>query len=405
MNIQKIILKQMKYISFLILLLLFSLGCRKNRIQTTEPCTFNSSFPINPNHPKAAKLASLMDSYVAKGIPGMTILIHDADGFWIASRGYADLEEGVLMEPCHINKLGSITKMMMGALVWQLVQEGKLNIHAPISQYIPEVATQITNGKDIIVSMLLDHTSGIYDISRDLGYNLGVVNDFTKRWTAEEILAFVGNKPATNLPGEKVSYSNSNTLLEGMIIDKITGQPHGEVLRERIFAPLGMDHTYYYNYAEPFPNQLLAQGYLDFHNDGGSIQNISSMNPGSGNGYTGVYSTVSDLYKFLNALLVEKTLISPENLEYIFNNFKSTGSGTWQTSIGAIHREYMDVLPESVKALGHGGGDIGYSANLNYFPHNQTIYAATFNYGTNLPTELGKELDKLRIELIKTAAE
>lgn len=395
----------MKHIFLLTVLLIVTLGCRQNRIQTTEPCTFNSSFPINPNHPKAVKIAALMDSYVAKGIPGMTVLIHDVNGFWIASRGYADLEEGVLMEPCHINKLGSITKMMMGAVIWQLVQEGKLDIHAPISQYIPEVADQITNGDDIKVSMLLDHTSGIYDISRDLGYNLGVVNDFTKHWTAEEILAFVASKPATNLPGEKVSYSNSNTLLESMIIEKITGQSHGEVLIERIFAPLGMDNTYYYDYAELFPDPLLAQGYLDFHNDGGSIQNISSMNPGSGNGYTGVYSTVTDLYKFLKALLVEKTLIRPENLDFIFNNFKSTNSGTWQTSIGAIHREYMDVLPGSVSALGHGGGDIGYSANLNYFPHNQTIYAATFNYGTNLPTDLGKELDKLRIELIKTAAE
>jgi len=394
-----------KHIAILFILLIFLTGCQKNRIQTTEPCAFNNAFPINSNHPKAAKIAALMDSYIAKGIPGMTVLIHDAKGFWIASRGYADLEEGIPMEPCHINKLGSITKMMMGTLIWQLVEEGKLDIQAPISLYIPEVAAQITNGKDITVAMLLNHTSGIYDISRDLGYNLGVVNDFTKRWTDQEILAYVANKPATNLPGEEVIYSNSNTLLEGMIIDKLTGKSHGDALKERIFIPLGMSQTYYYNYAEAFPSQLLAQGYLDFHNDGGSIQNISSMNPGSGNGYTGVYSTVTDMYRFLDALLVQKTLISPGNLTAIFNSMRSNSPETWQSSIGGIHREYMDVLPKSVVAYGHGGGDIGYSANLDYFPHNETIFAATFNYGTNLPSAVGKELDKMRIELIKLAAE
>lgn len=395
----------MKKIIFFGILMLSFVACRKNLIQTTESCSPDTRFTINEQHPKAEKITGLMDSYIAKGIPGMTVLIHDAKGFWIGSRGYADLEAGVRMQPCHINKLGSITKMMMGAVIWKLVEDGKLDIHAPISTYIPDVTEKITHGADITVAMLLNHTSGIYDIARDLGYNLGVVNDFTKQWTSEEILAFFEGKPATNLPGEAVNYSNSNTMLEGLIIEKITGKPHGQMLEEMIFIPLGMENTYYYDYAESFPTSTLAQGYLDFNNDGGSIQNLSSMNPGSGNGYTGVYSTVEDIYTFIDALLVKKSLISESNLQKIFESLRSGSSQTWQTSIGGIHREYMDVLPKSVIAYGHGGGDIGYSANLNYFPHNETIFAATFNYGTNLPSALGKELDKLRIELVKLAAE
>ena len=162
------------------------------------------------------------------------------------------------MQPCHISKLGSITKMMIGAVMWQLVQEGKLDIDAPISQYIPDVAAKITNGKDIKVAMLLNHTSGVYDIARDLGYNLAVINDFTKSWTSEEILNYIGGKPATNAPGESVHYSNSNTLLEGMIIEQITKQPHGDVLKARILTPLGMENTIYYNYAAAFPTQYFG---------------------------------------------------------------------------------------------------------------------------------------------------
>ena len=66
-------------------------------------------------------------------------------------------------------------------------------------------------------------------------------------------------------------------------------------MEEHIFEPLGMDQTVYYDYAEDFPYKNLAQGYVDFNNDGNSIENISNLNPGSGNGFTGVYSTVADL--------------------------------------------------------------------------------------------------------------
>ncbi len=395
----------MRFIICSVILILTISACRKSVIPVTESCSPETRFAVNAQHPKAQKISALMDSYIAKGIPGMTVLIHDEKGFWIGSRGFADLEAGIPMQACHINKLGSITKMMMGAVMWKLVEQGKLDINAPIGTYIPEVAEKITNGADITVAMLLNHTSGIYDIARDLGYNLGVVNDFPKKWTSEEILAYVEGRPATNLPGEAVNYSNSNTMLEGLIIEKITGRNHGELLEEMIFIPLDMINTYYYDYSEAFPVPFLAQGYLDFNNDGGSIQNLSAMNPGSGNGYTGVYSTVEDIYTFMDALLVKKSLISESNLQKIFDSLRSGSSQTWQTSIGGIHREYMDVLPKSVIAYGHAGGDIGYSANLNYFPHNETILAATFNYGTNLPSALGKELDNLRIELLKLAAE
>lgn len=396
---------QLKYILIFATAALVSSCQPEKLIKPTISCTASNEFTINTAHPKATKIQALMDKYAAKGIPGMTILIHDDNGFWIQSKGMADVENKIAMQPCHINKLGSVTKMMMGALVWQIIQEGKLDINAPISQYIPAVAEKITNGKDITLSMLINHTSGIYDIARDLGYNLAVINDFSKSWTAEEILPFIAHKTPTNAPGEAVNYSNSNTLLISMVIEAATGRKHADLLRERILAPLGMNDTYYYDYTKDFPTNRLAQGYLDFNNDGGTIQNISSLNPGSGNGYTGVYATVTDLYKFMNALMVQKTLTSPANITLILNSMRFDEKKTWQSSIGAIHREYADVLPDNIKAYGHAGGDIGYSANLDYFPHNNTIFAATYNYGTNLPSPVGSELISFRKELILLMAE
>lgn len=393
-------------IKCVVILLLGSLvSCSKVDIPSTATCTNDASFVINDNHPKAVAIQELMNEYISKGLPGISVLINDADGFWIASAGYADIENGIMMQPCHINKLGSVTKMMIGSLVWQLVQDNVLSIEEPISTYIPEVAAKIEYGEDITLGMLLNHTSGVYDVAGNLNYNLAVINDFSKHWTTEEIIKYLEGQPATHLPGEAQRYSNSNTMLIGLIIDKVTGRQHSVLLKERIFSPLGMDNTVYYNYESDFPLPNLAQGYLDFHNNGQNIQNVSNLNPGSGNGYTGVYSTVTDLYKFMNALLREKTIITPDNLELIFESMPTDSESSWQGSIGGIHNEFRNDFPDSINVYGHAGGDIGYSANLNYMPHNNTIIAATYNYGTNLSSPLRNVLGEFRYRLYQICAE
>ncbi|MFK7947049.1 MAG: serine hydrolase domain-containing protein [Saprospiraceae bacterium] len=399
------IYKKLINIILVIISLSSIISCSKVDIPPTTTCTDDVSFVINENHPKAAAIQTLMNDYIAQGLPGMSILINDDDGFWIASAGYADLENQIVMQPCHINKLGSVTKMMMGTLIWQLIQDGSMNINDPISKHIPEVAEKIENGDDITVAMLVNHTSGIYDVAGDLGFNLAVINDFSKHWTSEKIIKYLEGKPATHSPGETQRYSNSNTMLVGLIIDEVAGRHHSALLQNRILEPLGMESTVYYNYENNFPLPNLAQGYLDFHNDGKDIQNISNLNPGSGNGYTGVYSTVTDLYKFMNALLREKTLTTPENLDLIFGSMTMDENSSWEGSIGGIHNEFRNNFSDSLKVYGHSGGDIGYSANLNYLPHNNTIVAATYNYGTNLRSPLRDVLVEFRRKLYEICVE
>jgi D-alanyl-D-alanine carboxypeptidase len=397
----------MKYLKYSLIILALGIisSCGKVSIEPTTTCLNDASLVINTAHPKATKIQGILDKYIARGMPGISVLINDDDGFWIASAGMADIENEIVMQPCHLNKLGSVTKMMMGALVWQLIQDGTLNIDDPMSKYIPDVAAEIENGADITLAMLINHTSGIYDIAGDLSFNLAVLNDMSRSWSSEQILKYLKGKAATHLPDEAVQYSNSNTMLVGMIIDAATGLTHSSLLKNRIFEPLGMNNTVYYNYEADFPIGYLAQGYLDLNNEGGTIQNVSNLNPGSGNGYTGVYSNVEDLYRFMNALLREKTLTTPENLDLIFNSMRLADNSYWRSSIGGIHDEQRELFDDTVHAYGHAGGDIAYSANLNYFPHNNTIFAATYNYGTSLSSAVGDDLYELRRELYLVMAE
>lgn len=398
---------EMTRVLFLLLtgLLGLQMGCRPDPIGPSAACSPEYPFTLNPDHPKRAAIEATLDRYLARGIPGATVLISDDDGFWVSSAGYASLEGDIPMQPCHLNKLGSITKLMMGTLAWQLIQDGQLELNAPIGRYIPEIAAGVTNGEQITLGMLLNHTAGVYDIAEDLGYNLAVINDFTKSWTAEEILGYLEGKPARHAPDDSLQYSNSHTLLLAMCIEAATGRQHGDLLQECIFEPLGMDHTVYYQFDQDFPVEQVAQGYLDFHNDGGTIQNLSTLNPGN-EGFTGVYSTVTDLYRLMNALMREETLTTPENLDYILRTRRSTEGQQWLSSYGAIHDEYRDIISDpDVRAFGHAGGDIGYSAALNYFPHNNTIFAATFNYGTLFPSDLGDILGAMRADLVRIMAE
>ena len=375
-------------------------SCSKHFIAPTDICIDNPDFLQSTlAHPKGEVFQAILDQYISNGIPGVTLLVADSHGVWTGAAGYADIQNNILMQPCHILKPGSVTKMIIGNVMWQLQEEGQVNIEDPISNYVPELAANITYGDQITIKMLLNHTSGIYPIARDLNYNLAVVNDFTRGWSAEEIIQYFTNKPATNLPGEKFYYSNTNTLISELVIESITNEPLEATLDNKVFNPLGMNNTVYYDYSEEFPLSNLAQGYVDFHNDGGNIQNISDLNPGSGNGYTGLYSNAEDMYLFAKALFIDHSLISESSLNEILDSFFYSESGNSASSSGAIHRQDIELFGDSIMAYGHSGGDIGYAAHVTFIENSETIIVINYNYGTQFWTPLGDLINNLKEEI------
>ena len=371
----------MKPIYIVLMILVYS--CTKNFIPPSSTCVDNLDFlQSSAVHPKGDTLQKILDEYISKGVPGATMLLADQNGVWIGSAGFADIKKGIAMQPCHILKPGSVAKMIIGNLIWQLQEDGLLNINDLIGDYIPEVAAAITNGDRITIKMLLNHTSGIYQIGRDLNFNLAVVNDFTRPWTADEIIQYFTDKPATNEPGEELNYSNTNTLISELIIEAVTSKSVDVVLDEMVFSPLGMQNSVYYDYSTEFPLDHLAQGYLDFSNDGKDIQNVSDVNPGSGNGYTGLYTNAEDMYLFMKAVFVDHSLISSTSLDTILNSFVISSGGSYASSSGGIHQQDIHFFGDSLHAYGHSGGDIGYTANVIYINELQTIVVLNYNYGT-----------------------
>ena len=371
------------YIILIISIIVSFSNCKKTIVQPTETCNIDF-VDSSSSHPKATKYQNIIDKYTKKGIPGIVLLIQDSSGVWVGSSGKADIKRNIDMMPCTVSKIASITKLFIGALSVILADEGYFNLDDKISKYIPEkIIKKIENANECTVKQLLNHTSGIYDHVSDQGFYLKLLNNPDHNWNQEEILEYVYNKPAYFATESGIKYSNTNFVLLSMVIEAATGKSHSELLHSKILDPLNLKHTYYF-WHDKLP-EYTAQGYFDLYNNG-NILNMSNYNTGSGNGYGGIYSTVSDMNIFLNALLVDKTLLTANqyNTLMTFTTTKEYDEVNESRYLGmGIFHQYFLGRNDDESAFGHGGRDLAYNADLYWFPKNNTRLSYIVNYGTN----------------------
>lgn len=380
-----------------LLILTVLVGCNKVQIGPTEYCS-----PITPDssasHPKASAYQAILDQYVGEGLPGAILLIHDSDGVWMGAAGMSDIKAGIPMSPCIVSKVASVTKMYIGVLVMQLVEQGQIDLDATIPAYLPEDdIKKVKNAKEATVRQLMNHTSGIYDIITGQDFYLAILNDPAHDWEPEDLLKFAYNKDPYFAPGTDCYYSNTNFLLLSMILDRVTGRPHCEMMMNNIIRPLGLENTFYY-WHDPIP-VWTAQGYFDlYHNN--TICNVTNYNTGSGNGYGGIYANVYDMMVFIEALLVKKTLVSQESLDQMLSFDQPLEPETYRYTGLAIYKDFIDRPDPTEFSYGHRGRDLGYSADLNWFPKNGTTMALLVNYGTDGESSLKPVFKELRSAIV-----
>ncbi|HVG40221.1 MAG TPA: serine hydrolase domain-containing protein, partial [Chitinophagaceae bacterium] len=223
-------------------------------------------------------------------------------------------------------------------------------------------------------------------------FYLAVLNNPNKLWTAMELLDFVYEKPAIFKARDTAIYSNTNTLLVSLVLDAATSKKHGSLLKQYIINPLGLRNTYYHPF-DKMPASM-AQGYFDLYNNN-KIVNVSNLIIGDGNGYNGVFSNVFDLYTFINALLLKKTLLTEKSLKVM----QSWSKQDFPNEYGyGIMKKFID---RGINAgIGHSGRELGYTANLFYFPNKGVTHAFVINYGTDSESSLKKVFNDFQEELL-----
>lgn len=187
-------------------------------------------------------LQASLDGLLEDGVPGVTGAVHLAGGCrWAGAAGEADRETGTPMAAGTPLRIGSITKSFTAAVILQLVEEGVLGLDDTVETWFPE----LPNAEVITVRMLLSHTSGVPEFA---GLPEALVPE-TGAWgepvlSPEQIVGLVSAEEPTAPPGDLCSYSNTNFIMLGLIVEERTGSTWAGEVRARLLDPLGLEHTF-----------------------------------------------------------------------------------------------------------------------------------------------------------------
>ncbi|HMG15261.1 MAG TPA: serine hydrolase domain-containing protein [Saprospiraceae bacterium] len=292
-----------------------------------------------------AKLDSLFNLLSEKNrAMGSVAISHDGHIIYTKSIGCANCIDNVQASENTKYRIGSITKMFTATIIFQLIEEGKLNLDTKLDQYYPN----LINASKITISNLLNHHSGLYDFTRDSLYSQW--NGSPK--THDEIIAYIASGPSQFEPGSKGEYSNSNFVILGYIIEKITAKNYKDVLKERITNKIGLQNTYVGDITDTKNNESYSYTYLN----GWQQESITDMSiPGAAGD---ILSTPTELVKFIEALFAGK-LIKQNSLDQMKTLNDGYGKGMFQFP-------FYDK-----KAYGHNGGIDGFASVLSYFPEDK----------------------------------
>lgn len=390
----------MKNILSLFLIASIVLCCEKPAItEVTAPAADIPWADSSSRHVKNTVYRNLIEKYRKKGFPGISLLINDKYGTWVGSTGYADLAAKTAFGAAQVSKIASITKLFVGTMIFKLIEDsantklGYSFLNDPISKWLPSrIVDQLPNGRLITLGDCMKHETGIPSIEDNDKFYLAVLNEPVRKWELEEILEFEYGQDPLFKPRDTAIYSSTNTTIVAMIAEAATGQKHGDLIKKYIFRPLGMTNTYYQPH-DALP-KTVAQGYYDLYNNS-TIANVSNIVTGSGNGYGGMFSNVFDMWKFLDAMYLKKTLLTQKSLN-IMNTWGKPDDPN-RYGYGSMLK-YISRGPDA--GIGHSGRDLGYSANLFWFPNRNVSHCFVLNYGTNGNSQLRTVFREFEQELM-----
>ncbi|MFJ3877768.1 serine hydrolase domain-containing protein [Streptomyces sp. NPDC090077] len=306
------------------------------------------------------------------GIPGVTVgLWFDGRGSYERSFGTADTATGAPMKTDLFTRIGSVTKTFTVTALLQLVDDGRLRLDDPVSRHLDGVP----GGDRITVRQLAEMRSGLFDYTQDTKWLATLRADPTRSWTPRELLGIAFRHPAQFPPGARWQYSNTNTVLLGLLVEKMSGQDLSSYLRAHVLDPVGLDDTALPKGAEiPSP---YAHGYTDFTPDG-KVADASRWNPSWAWAAGAMTSTLDDLHTWVPALTGGKLPDGSRLLE----------PGT--------QAQRMRMLPTGHRGVGYGlgiaeiDGWVGHNGEL---PGYETIAARLPQEGAVLVVIVNSDVD------------
>ncbi|MET8246575.1 serine hydrolase domain-containing protein [Streptomyces sp. NPDC005202] len=243
-------------------------------------------------------------------VPGVTVgLWTPGQGQYVKSFGVADKIGAGKMTPDLYMRIGSETKTFTVTALLELVDQGKVSLDDPIGKYVDDVP----NGDTITLRQLAGMRSGLFNYSQDDGFFKALTSDPQRTFTPQQLLGYAFKHPVLFPPGQKFSYCNTNLILLGLVVEKVSGQSLADYIHNNVLEPAGLNHTLFPAGTE-FP-QPHAQGYTD-QTANGQIADTADWNPSWAWAAGAMISNLDDLRAWARTVATGtlpdgRTLISP----------------------------------------------------------------------------------------------
>jgi D-alanyl-D-alanine carboxypeptidase len=280
-------------------------------------------------------------------------VVKNGEAVYEKSIGFADVNTKQKANKDTQYRIGSITKVFTSAMIFQLIEEGKLSLNTTLDTFYPKVK----NAQEITISMLLNHSSGIYNFTDAPAYS----QYMTQPQPKAKMVKLIEGLDSDFKPGSNASYSNSAYVLLGFIIEDITKDTYANQLQKRIASKLSLDRTVYGGPIKLTDNQ--ANSYTR-NNGEWLLDTMTDMSIPHGAG--ALISTPTDVVKFLYNLLAGE-LISADSL----SKMKEVNAGYGR---GLFQYNFYDKI-----VYGHTGGIDGFVARSVYLEEEDLAFVITSN--------------------------
>jgi len=332
----------------------------------------------NPDGLREVLQQRLVELHAESGAPGVAagMVLPNGTSLGLAA-GLSDTVLRTPMLPSDRLLQGSVGKTYVAAVAMQLVHEGRLDLDAPVSDYLGGEGwfDHLPNHEDVIVRQLMNHTSGIIRYEFNERFIDDLLAQPAKVWSPVEQLAYLFDTEAPFPAGEGWDYSDTNYIVLGMIIERLTGSSYYDELRRRILEPLDLENTVPSN-SRRIPG--LVQGYPGVDNpfrlpEAVLVDGEFAINPQFEWTGGGIASTAEDLARWAEALY-EGRAFDQSMLPLMLDGVPARLGPNTQYGLGVIIRQ--TPLGES---WGHSGFFPGYLTEMAYFPDHQIAVAVLVN--------------------------
>ncbi|MEU6284893.1 serine hydrolase domain-containing protein [Streptomyces sp. NPDC047028] len=300
--------------------------------------------------PDTTGLAAVLRSVVADGAPGVLARIDEGGHTYGLTRGVADRSTRRAMAVGDRFRIGSVTKSFSAVVLLQLADEHKLDLDASVNRYLPGLLPD----DRITVRHVLGHRSGLYDYTNDMFAH--TVSGFeavrNKVFSYRQLVSLSLKKPRTNAPGAAYSYSNTNFVVAGLLIEKLTGHPVRTEYQNRIIGPLKLSDTFYVHPDTTIPGRHV-RGYLTPDTAGAPLVDATDQTVSWAQSAGALISSARDLNTFYSALLGGR-LLSPARLVEMERFLRVNATTAY--GLGLRRR----TLSCGISVYGHTGAVQGY---------------------------------------------